>query len=139
MLLTEVFLPLLIRLNTGLGNEVEDESEDLYGDSIAGDNDAPTPSRYRQTPIGTTSENINIDQDIQPRAAAENQGSGPLRLNIPPREVKPETASQDNIGRADEATSPVGQPTWIRQMSIQRRWPLARKNAPNMATLSDSE
>ncbi|KAL5627073.1 hypothetical protein FOBRF1_001416 [Fusarium oxysporum] len=122
-----------------LGNEVEDESEDLYGDSIAGDNDAPTSSRHRQTPIGRTYENVNIDQNTQPRATAENQESRPLRLNIPTREVKPEHGTQDNIGRGDEATSPVDQPTCIRQMSIQRRWPLARKNAPNMATLSDSE
>ncbi|RKK22673.1 hypothetical protein BFJ66_g7881 [Fusarium oxysporum f. sp. cepae] len=127
------------KTTAGLGNEVEDESEDLYGNSIAGDNDAPTSSRHRQTPIGRTSENVNIDQNIQPRATTDNQESRPLRLNIPTREVKPEHGTQDNIGRGDEATSPVGQPTWIRQMSIQRRWPLARKNAPNMATLSDSE
>ncbi|KAF4431012.1 hypothetical protein FACUT_8685 [Fusarium acutatum] len=124
------FFILLIKLNTGHGSEVEDESGDLYSDSVYGDNDASTSSGDSQTPIGSTSANVDTYQSIQPRATAENQESRPLGPNLPTREVKPEPTT---IERGDEAAGRVRQP------SVRKRWPLARKNAPNMETVDDSD
>ncbi|CVL00463.1 uncharacterized protein FPRN_08488 [Fusarium proliferatum] len=122
--------------NTGYGNEVDDESEDLYGDSLAGDDDVPTSSGRRQSPIGNSSENISTDQSIQTGATAENQESRTLGPNLATQEVKDEPAT---IGRGDGATSAAHQPARARQMSVRRRWPSARKGPPNMETVSDSE
>ncbi|KAF5557527.1 hypothetical protein FMEXI_691 [Fusarium mexicanum] len=119
-----------------LGNDIEDESEDLYEDSTAGDNYAPTSSRDRQSPIGRASENISTDQGIRIGSTAENQESTPLGPKPPTQVVKDEPAT---VRRGDGATSATGQTTRARQPSVQRRWPAARKGPPNMETLDSSD
>ncbi|RBQ77946.1 hypothetical protein FVER14953_09381 [Fusarium verticillioides] len=124
------FFLLLIELNTGHGNEIEDESEDLYGDSLAGDDDAPTSSGRIQSPSGRISENANTDQSFQPEAIAENQESRSPGPNLPTQAVKDEPTT---IARGDEAARRARQP------SVRQRWPSARKGPPNMETLDDSD
>ncbi|KAF5665958.1 hypothetical protein FDENT_12440 [Fusarium denticulatum] len=124
------FFLLLIELNTGHGNEVEDESEDLYGDSLAGDDDVPTSSGHRHIHIDRTSENVNNDQSFQPGATAENQESRSPGPNLPTQGVKNEPTA---IARGDEAARRARQP------SVRQRWPSARKGPPDMETLDDSD
>ncbi|PNP61029.1 hypothetical protein FNYG_14117 [Fusarium nygamai] len=124
------FFFLLIELNEGHGNEIEDESEDLYGDSLAGDDDAPTSSGHRQIPIGRASENVNTDQTFHLGATAENQESRSPGPNLPTQEAKDEPTT---IARGDEAARHERQP------SVRQRWPSARKGPPLMETLDDSD
>ncbi|KAF5708815.1 hypothetical protein FGLOB1_6183 [Fusarium globosum] len=132
-----------IRKNAaGRGEEVEDESDesdesdDLYGDSTAVYNDATNSSGHSQSPIGSTSEDISTDQSHRFGEIAENQESRSLEPNLPTREIKAEPAT---IGRGNWAMSQEDQPTRARQTSVRRRHPLARRNPPDMRTLSDSE
>ncbi|KAF5618341.1 hypothetical protein F52700_12290 [Fusarium sp. NRRL 52700] len=132
----DVIKAFLRRTTTGHGNEVEDDSGDLYGDSTAGNDDESISSGYRQTPIGRASENVSTDQSIQPESTEENQESSSQGPNLPAQEVKHEPPT---IGRGDGATSSAHQPTRARQPSVRQRWPFARKGPPNMETLDDSD
>ncbi|KAF5672668.1 hypothetical protein FCIRC_8372 [Fusarium circinatum] len=115
---------------------MEDESENLYEDSTAGDNDAPTTSQARQSAIYRASEGANTDQSIQPVSTSGSQESTPLRPNPPTQMVKNEPAT---VGRGDGSTSAADQSARARQPSVQRRWPAARKGPPIMETLDSSD
>ncbi|KAF5973189.1 hypothetical protein FCOIX_8893 [Fusarium coicis] len=114
----------------GHGNELEDESDDLYRDSLAGDDDAPTSSGRIQSPSGRTSENINRDQSFQPGVIGENQERRSPGPNLPTQAVKDEPTA---IARGDEAARRARQP------SVRQRWPSARRGPPNLETLDDSD
>ncbi|KAF9765223.1 hypothetical protein IL306_002539 [Fusarium sp. DS 682] len=108
--------------SNSLGNEIEDESEDLYEDSLGGvddgDGDGPTSSGHTQTHIDRPSETVHLVEDGRTRTTMEIQESHPQR------DVKLESSTQ---------------PSGRRQMSIQRRWPIARRSAPDMVDFSDSD
>ncbi|KAF5572853.1 hypothetical protein FPANT_12775 [Fusarium pseudoanthophilum] len=106
----------------GQGNEVEgDHIKGLYGDR---DVLFPRPARKS---CGAPYETFKRNQRY---LAAKKRGRRRIGPNLPTREVKPEPAP---MGGGDEATRQDRQP------SVRQRWPLARKNAPDMETLDDSD
>ncbi|KAF5617221.1 uncharacterized protein FTJAE_12743 [Fusarium tjaetaba] len=116
------FSSLLTKPNTGQGNEVEsDQIKSLYGDR---DVLFPRPARKS---CGAPYETFKRNQRY---VTAKKRGRRRIGPNLPTREVKPEPAP---MGGGDEATRQERQP------SVRQRWPLARKNAPYMETLEDSD
>lgn len=109
----------------GHGSEVEgDQIESLYRDRI--DYDAPIPSGARKS-IGHSYETY---KKYNSYVTAKNRDRRRLGPNPQVREVKPEPVP---MGGGDEATRRERQP------SVRQRWPLARRNAPEMETLDDSD